>query len=137
LNITDFFANPTFWGIGLAVVFGAIWLVFLAPQKLNRVTAWLVLLMGAAVFAPCIVWIQVPLQSLVTDLLLNWLGQNTLMNYVYLTAIPIILLSGIVQEGAKLIPTVVFWLFKERSLDPKLGLTMGALAGAGFGILEA
>jgi RsiW-degrading membrane proteinase PrsW (M82 family) len=89
------------------------------------------------VFVPCIVWIQVPLQSWVGNSLVNWLGQDTVMNNIFLTAVPIILLSGIVQEGAKMIPTVIYWFYKGRSIDPKLGLTVGAMAGAGFGILEA
>jgi RsiW-degrading membrane proteinase PrsW (M82 family) len=137
LKISDFFANPAVWGIGLAIFFGLVWLAFLAPQKLNRIPAWLIFILGAAVFAPCIVWIQVPLQNLVNDLLANWLGKDQVVNHIFLTAVPLILLSGLVQEGAKMIPTVLYWLNNDRSLDPKLGLTMGAMAGAGFGILEA
>jgi RsiW-degrading membrane proteinase PrsW (M82 family) len=137
LSISDFFANPTAWGWGLAFIFGLIWLAFLAPRDLNRVPTWLVFILGAVVMAPCIVWIQIPLQNWVADLLTNWLGQDVLMNNIYLAMIPIILLSGIVQEGAKMIPTVIYWFYKGRSIDPKLGLTIGAMAGAGFGILEA
>jgi RsiW-degrading membrane proteinase PrsW (M82 family) len=137
LNISDFFANPTALGIGLALVFGLFWLAFLAPRQLNRLPPWLLFIIGAAVFAPCIAWIQVPLQSGVSNLLLNWFGQAALMDHIYLTAIPIILLSGIVQEAAKLIPALIYWAANERRIDIKIGLTMGAMAGAGFGILEA
>jgi len=51
--------------------------------------------------------------------------------------IPQILISGLVQEGAKLVPIVMYWRHEDRSLDPKLGLAIGAVAGAGFGIFEA
>ena len=51
--------------------------------------------------------------------------------------IPVVLLSGLVQEGAKLLPSVVYWWHKGRNIDPKLGLSIGAMAGAGFGIFEA
>jgi RsiW-degrading membrane proteinase PrsW (M82 family) len=137
VRFTDFFANPTGWGIGLALVFGLIWLVFLAPKNLNRLPAWLIFILGAAVFAPCIAWVQAPLQSWVNSLMVNGLGQDEVAGHIFLLAVPVILISGLVQEGAKMIPTVLYWLNNERSLDPKLGLTMGAMAGAGFGILEA
>jgi RsiW-degrading membrane proteinase PrsW (M82 family) len=54
-----------------------------------------------------------------------------------LTGIPLVLISGLVQEGAKLFPTVIYWQYHGRKIDPKLGLTLGAMAGAGFGIIEA
>jgi RsiW-degrading membrane proteinase PrsW (M82 family) len=137
LKISDFFANPTAWGISLAIIFGLLWLIILVPQKLNRLPAWLILILGAAVFAPCIVWIQAPLQNWVNNFLVNRLGSDAFTSHIFLTMVPFILLSGLVQEGAKMIPTVLYWLNNERSIEPKLGLTMGAMAGAGFGILEA
>ena len=48
-----------------------------------------------------------------------------------------ILLSGLVQEGSKLVPVVVYWWRKGRNIDPKLGLAIGAVAGAGLSIFEA
>ena len=59
------------------------------------------------------------------------------MRWLLLAAIPGILLSGLVQEGAKLIPVVLYWRRENRSLDPKMGLAIGAAAGAAFGIFEA
>jgi RsiW-degrading membrane proteinase PrsW (M82 family) len=47
------------------------------------------------------------------------------------------LLSGLVQEGAKMVPMVFWWWRSGRSIDPRLGLAIGAVAGAGFGIFEA
>ena len=46
-------------------------------------------------------------------------------------------LSGLVQEGSKLVPVVTYWWRKDRSIDPKLGLAIGAVAGLGFGVFEA
>jgi RsiW-degrading membrane proteinase PrsW (M82 family) len=54
---------------------------------------------------------------------------------ISLAAIP--LLGGLVQEGAKLVPVVVWWRARGKKLDPRLGLVIGAVAGAGFGIVEA
>ncbi|GAI83969.1 unnamed protein product, partial [marine sediment metagenome] len=44
---------------------------------------------------------------------------------------------GLVQEGAKLVPVVVYWWREDKNIDPKLGLVIGAVAGVGFGIFEA
>ena len=59
------------------------------------------------------------------------------MRWLPLAGIPQVLLSGLVQEGAKLVPIVAYWWHKGRSIDPKLGLAIGAVAGAGFGTFEA
>jgi len=59
------------------------------------------------------------------------------MRWLLLAGIPQILLSGLVQEGSKLVPVVVYWWRKSRSIDPKLGLTIGAVAGMGLGVFEA
>jgi RsiW-degrading membrane proteinase PrsW (M82 family) len=136
LSISEFFANPSFGGIALAILFGLVWIVPLAPKRLNFIPAWLILILGAAVFAPAIVWIQMPLQDWITDLFINGMGSQETMQHIFLTSLPIVLVSGIVQEAAKMIPTLAYWLFKGREINPKLGLTMGAMAGAGFGIFE-
>ena len=59
------------------------------------------------------------------------------MSWLLLAGIPQIFISGLVQEGAKLVPVVAYWWRKGRSIDPKLGLAIGAVAGAGFGVFEA
>ena len=59
------------------------------------------------------------------------------MSWLLLAGIPAILLSGLVQEGSKLVPVVIYWWRKGRNIDPKLGLAIGAVAGAGLGVFEA
>jgi RsiW-degrading membrane proteinase PrsW (M82 family) len=59
------------------------------------------------------------------------------MRWILLAGIPQILLSGLVQEGAKLVPVVAYWRRSGKNIDPRLGLAIGAVAGAGFGIFEA
>ena len=59
------------------------------------------------------------------------------MSWLLLAGIPQILFSGLVQEGSKLVPVVIYWWRKGRSIDPKLGLAIGAVSGLGFGIFEA
>jgi RsiW-degrading membrane proteinase PrsW (M82 family) len=56
---------------------------------------------------------------------------------LFLTEDPSVILSGLVQEGAKLVPVVIYWWRRGKNINPKLGLMVGAVAGAGFGIFEA
>ena len=65
------------------------------------------------------------------------MGIISYQNNILWAGIPVVLLSGLVQEGAKLLPVIAYWLCKHRSLDAKTGLSIGAMAGVGFGIVEA
>ena len=137
MDITAFFSNPSAWGIGLAVIFGIVWTASLKPSGLRRPTFWIVLLAGAVLFAPAIAWIQSPLQSQVGTAIIKAMGLPSYQNELLWAGIPVILLSGLVQEGAKLLPVVAFWLFKHRELDPQSALIIGAVTGVGFGVFEA
>ncbi|MFW6125967.1 MAG: hypothetical protein ACOC58_02565, partial [Chloroflexota bacterium] len=83
-----------------------------------------------------IAFVQVPLQSLLSQAMQRFLGYETMLQWVLLTGIPAVLLSGLVQEGAKLLPVLVFFKLNQPP-DARAGLTIGAIAGAGFGIFEA
>jgi hypothetical protein len=137
LQITAFYQNPSVWGIGLAIIFGAIWIAALKPLNLQRPISWIILLVGAALFAPSIAWVQTPLQTLVGTWIIGSMGIVSYQNNLLWAGIPVVLLSGLVQEGAKLLPVVVYWWYKHREISPKLGLSIGAMAGAGFGVFEA
>lgn len=132
-----FFANPSAWGIGLALIFGAVWLASLSPLRWRSPWLWLILVVGAILFSPIIAWVQVPLQNLTGGWFIRRFGMESYQSQLLLTGIPVVLLSGLVQEGAKLLPPVVYWWRKGRGIDPKLGLSIGAMAGVGFGIFEA
>jgi len=137
MKITDFFANPSAWGIGLAIIFGVIWLATLRPLKLRTSIPWILLLIGAAVFAPSIAWIQAPLQEFFGNRIIGSLGIVYYQNNILWAGIPVVLLSGLVQEGAKLLPVTGYWLFKRRKMNSILTLSLGAMVGAGYGVFEA
>jgi hypothetical protein len=137
LKIDTFFTNPSIWGIILAILFGGFWLVLLSPLKLKRYSTWLVFLGSVLIFAPVIVFIQVPLQNLIGFSLVRLIGEKTYIDLILFTGIPTVLISGLVQEGAKLAPPVFYWLFQGKNINAKVGLTIGAMAGAGVGIFEA
>ncbi len=131
------FANPSILGIGLGLVFGAIWFAPYWTPILKKPAAWAVLAGSALLSWAAVSFIQIPLPYWTGQALNYFWSQEILMRWLLLAGIPQILLSGLVQEGSKLVPIVVYWWRKGRNIDPKLGLAIGAVAGAGFGTFEA
>jgi len=131
------FANPSILGIGLAVAFGAIWLAPYWTPILKKPWAWAVLVSSAILTWSAVAFIQIPLQAWSGQALNYFWSQEVLIGWLLLAGIPAILLTGLVQEGSKLVPVVVYWWRKGRNIDPKLGLAIGAVAGVGFGVFEA
>ena len=129
--------NQVLLGIGLAIVFGAIWFAPYWTPILKKPWAWAVLVGSALLTWAAASFIQIPLQIWSGQALNHFWSQEVLMRWLLLAGIPAILLSGLVQEGAKLVPVVVYWWRKGRRIDPKLGLAIGAVAGMGFGVFEA
>lgn len=129
--------NQVLLGIGLAVAFGAVWFAPYWTPILKKPWAWAVLASSAFLSWAAVSFIQIPLQFWSGQALNHFWSQEVLLRWVLLTAIPGILLSGLVQEGAKLIPVVTYWWRSGKSIDPKLGLVIGAVAGLGLGIFEA
>jgi RsiW-degrading membrane proteinase PrsW (M82 family) len=124
-------------GIGLAIVFGAVWFTPYWTPILKKPWAWAVLAVSAFLSLIAVTFIQIPLQVWAGQVLNHFWSQEILMRWLLLAGIPAILLSGLVQEGSKLVPVVVYWWRKGRNIDPKLGLAIGAVAGAGLGVFEA
>ncbi|MFC2019206.1 PrsW family glutamic-type intramembrane protease [Chloroflexota bacterium] len=124
-------------GIGLAVVFGAIWFAFYRTAILTRPWAWAILAGSAFLSWAAVSFIQLPLQYLTSSFLVNQFGMENYLSKILLLGIPAILLSGLVQEGGKLVPTVIYWWRNDKSIDPKMGLIIGAVAGLGLGVFEA
>ena len=136
-----YFPGITFYqlmaGIGLGLIFGAVWYSAYRTSMLGKPHSWAVLSFSAFFTWIAVCFIQVPLQSLTTDAMnLIW-DQAALMKWMLLAIIPQILYSGLVQEGAKLVPIVFIWWRKKKNIDGKTGLLLGAVAGLGFGVFEA
>jgi RsiW-degrading membrane proteinase PrsW (M82 family) len=133
----SFFENPSALGLGLAIAFGAVWLARYWPPLFKKPWLWAVLVGSAFVTVAAVCFIQTPLRIWVGQALNHFWSQEVLTRWILLAAIPQILLGGLVQEGSKLLPVVVYWQRSGRNIDPKLGLAIGAVAGAGFAIFEA
>lgn len=124
-------------GIGLGIVFGAIWLCAHWPPLFRKHWLWAVVVTSAFMALLAVVFVQIPLQHYVGVVLMHFWSQEVLLNWLLLAGIPTILLSGLVQEGAKMVPMVFWWWRSDRNISPRLGLAIGAIAGASFGIFEA
>jgi hypothetical protein len=123
--------------IGLAFAFGAIWFLPYWTPLLKKPWVWAVLAGGAFLSWVAVAFIQLPLQQLAGNFLVDRLGMDTYQSLALLVGIPGILLTGLVQEGSKLVPVVVVWWRRGRKIDPRFGLAVGAVAGLGLGLLEA
>ena len=133
----SFFYNSSAWRIGLAIAFGAVWLASYWPPLFKKPWLWIVLIGSAFFTLAAVCFIQNPLGDLFyRETILLWLSSHEVIRrLIFLAGIPI--LKGLIQEGAKLLPVVVWWRRSSKNLDPKLGLTIGAVAGVGFAILGA
>lgn len=123
--------------IGLGLIFGILWLLAYWPRFKSRRTFFLIVLVSAFLTWIAIAFIQIPLQAWSGQALLHFWNQFTVLKWLLLAGIPGVLLSGLVQEGAKMVPVVCFWLGNHRQISIRTGLIAGAIAGAGFGIFEA
>jgi RsiW-degrading membrane proteinase PrsW (M82 family) len=131
----SFFQNPSAWGIGLAIGFGAVWLACYRPPLFKKPWLWAVLAGGAFLTPAAACFIAIPLQMWTVQALDHFRSQEVLLRWILPAAITLI--GGLVGEGAKMVPVVVYWRRSGKNIDPKLGLAIGAVAGAGFGILIA
>ncbi|MFH0941527.1 MAG: YhfC family glutamic-type intramembrane protease [Chloroflexota bacterium] len=131
------FFHLTPWGVGLAVAFGVVWLAGFLPPFHRKPWLGAVLVASAILTLAAITFIQIPLQLFIGDTLSRFFSWPTVLDWMLLASIPGISVSGLVQEGAKMVPQMFFWWRQGRKLNPKLGLCLGAVAGAGFGIFEA
>jgi len=136
-----FLVNSDAWGVilawTLALFFGAIWLACYRPPLITKPWLWAVFA-GGAVLAPIAITVAAfPLRFGVSWVFGSIWSSETLTQWALLASIPSIYLFGLVREGFKLVPVVVYWWRSGRDIEPRLGLAAGAMSGAGFGVLEA
>jgi RsiW-degrading membrane proteinase PrsW (M82 family) len=130
-----FFLNPSILGWGCAIIFGAIWLACYRPPLFSKPWLWAVLAAGAVLAPVAIVLTSFPIGIGIMTLYSQFMSQEAIQSWGWLLSIPSIFIFGLVWEGAKLLPVSVYWWRKNMDLEPRLGLLIGAVAGAGFGIL--
>jgi RsiW-degrading membrane proteinase PrsW (M82 family) len=124
-------------GILLAIVFGAIWLCAYWPPLFTKPWLWAVAVVSAFLTMAAVSFVQQPIQTWLGEEIYKIWSNQTIVTWLLLLGIPQVLLSGLVQEGAKMVPTAFWWWRSGKSISPTMGLAIGAIAGAGFGIFEA
>jgi RsiW-degrading membrane proteinase PrsW (M82 family) len=137
-----FYFQGTNWkmillAIVVGLIFGAIWLTLYRPPLFRQTQLWVVATVSAILTWTAIAFVQVPLQSWYGRALDYFWNQNTIGQWMLLAGIPLVLLSGLVQEASKLAPVLIYWWYNGKRFTPKFGLIVGAVSGAGFGIFEA
>ncbi len=143
----DFFLSAFRWpglawamillSILLGVGFGILWLAGYRPALRKHPGFLGILTVSAFLTWAAIAFVQVPLQNWTGQALVHLWSQRTLTRWLYLAAVPQILLSGVVQEASKLATIIGYWRIGRVHLEPREGLLAGAVAGAGFGVFEA
>ena len=129
--------NYALVSIGLSFAFGAAWFTVYWTPILKKPWAWAIFAGSALLTLLTVTFFQIPLQWWTSQALNHFWSNAVLSDWLLLAGIPTILLSGLVQEGAKMVPVVFYWQRKGRSITPRMGLLLGAVAGLGFGVFEA
>lgn len=125
-----------FVALGMALVFGAFWLCTHWPALFKNRWYIAVAISSAMLTAGAVIFIQVPLQYWLNEGWQAAFDDATLETWLLLVGIPSFLVSGLVQEGAKMVPMVAWWWKGGKKLTPNMGLAIGAVAGAAFGVFE-
>lgn len=121
---------------GLAIAFGAIWMCAHWPS-LRDPRFIGVALAGAFLTMLALIYIQTPIQDRINLAFVGAFDSQTIFDWFLLIGIPSLAISGLVQEGAKMVPMAFWWWRNGKYLTPAMGLAIGAVAGAAFGIYEA
>jgi hypothetical protein len=122
--------------VGLALVFGIAWLIGHRPPLLKRPGLWLMAIGSALLTLVATAFIYITINYYYVQWLGDTFDTGTLNDTVLLWSIPIVLIIGLVQEGAKMVP-MLFWRASRDKPDMRTWVAIGAVAGAGFGIFEA
>ncbi|HTY81559.1 MAG TPA: hypothetical protein VMB24_02130 [Dehalococcoidales bacterium] len=121
----------------MAILFGAVWVYAHWPPLFKKHWLWAAAVFSAFFTLLAIVFVQIPLQYWANSAILHFFNIKTVYNWLLLIGIPSILVSGLVQEGSKMLPAVAYWWRSGHKITPRMGLAIGAIAGAAFGIFEA
>lgn len=132
-----FFSHPSAWGIGLAIVFGVAWLACYRPPFVKQPWLWGVLVAGAVLAPITLAILSYPVRYGISLVYGQFWTAETISQWALLASLPSMYLFGMVREGFKLLPLIFVWWRRGWQITPRLSLTMGAVCGAGFGILEA
>lgn len=122
---------------GLIILYGIIWLAPFLPPVLKNRWLWAVFFGSILIGTAAVSFIQIPLQlALDNPLTMLFSGAFNEVATICIVGIIMSLFSAFIQEGAKLVPVVLYWWRKKKDITPIFGLILGAIAGAALGMIE-
>jgi RsiW-degrading membrane proteinase PrsW (M82 family) len=122
------------WAVGVAFFIGATWISLYFPPLFKDARLWLVMVASAFFTIAIVRFVYVPLADAAFWHLLPFPPDPESGRLLLLQALGFIF-TCFVEEGAKMVPIVAYWRYRDRKLSPKMGLIVGACAGAAFGII--
>lgn len=131
-QLIAYFSYVTLSGSGLSLLFGLLWLLLYRPPLFKQPRLWLVMLGGALAGVLAVSFIQTPLSMLINKLWQEGAGLGRLL----LVGVVSVVMIGLVQEGAKLLPLLTLRKQQGGELDEPQGFSAGAVSGFGYGFLE-
>jgi RsiW-degrading membrane proteinase PrsW (M82 family) len=137
MNPLNFIGQPDWRSALLAILFAAPWFLLLVRKRIRLPWIWVVLIAGIVMFPLSIAYIQVPIQNAINTLYARNLSSEIIQKYLLLLGIPIIIVSGLVQETTKFIIAVIGQRGSHDEKTGRSGLAFGAASGAGYGGMEA
>jgi hypothetical protein len=137
VNPLNFVGQPDWRSALLAILFAVPWFLLLVRKRIRISWIWVVLLAGIILFPLSIAYIQVPIQNVINTLYARNLSNEIIQKYLLLIGIPIIIVSGLVQEVIKFIIAVIGQSVSHDGKTGRSGLAFGAASGAGYGGMEA
>jgi hypothetical protein len=120
----------------IAFVFGGLWFAAFRTPVLWKRWSWTVIIIGAFLTWTAIAFVQIPLQTWFGQAISHFFDNATIYRFLLLFGLPSVIISGLVQEGAKLVP-VILYPREGKRLDLRAGIGLGALSGLAFGVFEA
>jgi RsiW-degrading membrane proteinase PrsW (M82 family) len=137
-----FYFSGTNWKLiliaaALGILFGIIWLALYQPPMSKKPWLWGLLFASAIITWTATAFVQIPLQNWAWQGLSHFWSNSILTQWALLDNVLLLLISALVQEGAKFIPVLFCWWRSKKSFTPQFGLVLGAVSGAGFGMFEA
>ena len=99
-----FYFQGTNWkmillAVVVGLIFGAIWLTLYRPPLFRQTQLWVVATVSAILTWTAIAFVQGPLQSWYSQALNHFWDQTTIGQWMLLAGIPLVLLSGLVQDS--------------------------------------
>jgi hypothetical protein len=137
MNPLNFIGQPDWRSALLAILLATPWFLLLVRKRIQVAWTWAVLLVAIVLFPLSIAYIQVPIQNAINSVFARNLSAEIIQKYVLLIGIPVIIVSGLVQEVVKFLIAIVGQRLSGDEKTSRSGLAFGAASGAGYGGMEA